>query len=294
MLVPLSARRTASTTAAAARVRLCAPFLCGTRRVTTTGRWVTYFVFVCAHQKNTLASDGWDGVFKNSTTKAQRQGLISVCISFSSTNRYHFDGSLILFYFFCFLSICLSYLLDFFSSLQVIQYPEDISHLMFRITHSHTLTHSFETLDFFSSIFVLPRLKSNSETCQRCCYVKPLQIMNQCFFSPTDCFNNGNFFPSNRFSHSLQPSHKLHLKLGTLGADKKNCKQARRRGWWNGRRSWLYLAYSPLVRQNKVHFDIEGKTRQEKASDVVHESHTCSRKEGGQNTCRTTRRSCVA
>lgn len=112
--------------------------------------------------------------------------------------------------------------------------------------------------------------------------------MNQCFFSPTDCFNNGNFFPSNRFSHSLQPSHKLHLKLGTLGTDKKKTANERGvAGGWNGRRSWLYLAYSPLVRQNKVHFDIKGKTRQAKASDVVHESHTCSRKEGGQNTCRT-------
>lgn len=128
---------------------------------------------------------GWGdrGVFENSTTNGARQqrgrGLISVCISVSSTpNWYHFDGSLILFSYILFclkISICLSYRLDFFSSLQVIQYPEDSYRLLLLAVGISFLTLCFQIahtclkhLTFFFRFLFFPALNSNSETCWTC------------------------------------------------------------------------------------------------------------------------------
>lgn len=98
-----------------------------------------------------------------------------------------------------------------------------VSHLMLS-----NRTPLFETLDFFLQIFVLPRIEFEFRDLLNVLHatIKPLQIMNQCFsvfLGWLYCFNNGIFFPLNRFSHSLQPSHKLHLKLGRLIIVKKHC-----------------------------------------------------------------------
>lgn len=149
-----------------------------------------------------------------------------------------------------------------------------VSHLMFS-----NRTHSFETLDFFLQTFVLPRIEFEFRDLLNVLHatIKPLQIMNQCFsvfLGWLYCFNNGNFFPLNRFSHSLQPSHKLHLKLGRLIIVKNTAANESQSG-----RGGLYLAHSPLVRRNN---NVGGAgSRRARRGWWVHESHTCSRKGGG-------------
>lgn len=185
-----------------------------------------YFVFVCllltkrTHSRGEEHGWGNGGVFENSTTNGARQrgrGLISVCISVSSTpNRYHFDGSLILFSYilFCFKFFdlfALSIRLLFFASGHSISgrfLPFAVAYCRYFVSHLmfSNRTHSFETLDFFQIwfLFFLPRIEFEFRDLLNALHatIKPLQIMNQCFsvFLPASrLFQQWKFFSIKSF-----------------------------------------------------------------------------------------------